>query len=242
MAQLGLGALLGLPGVLLARRWWCCGCCCRRSLSKRSWTAGPSAATKLISRCGVSRSNQPQRRWPGTANAQADFCLPGLSAWAPSAARSAASIICERTQNFWQAGPHSWMNRAQQPMGCSRHCRVGWLRGAIPRQNQQRTRVSAARPRLSHKIAGLRCWRCEHGCRWSNGYLVNGLTEQYAEGLEIKQRGDELMKLKRSSCIVPSSCCQQQRGSTFGSPPAGETSVIAPTAADLKSYAVEYPR
>ena len=21
------------------------------------------------------------------------------------------------TQNFWQAGPHSWMNRAQQPMG-----------------------------------------------------------------------------------------------------------------------------
>ena len=21
------------------------------------------------------------------------------------------------TQNFWQAGPYSWMNRAQQPMG-----------------------------------------------------------------------------------------------------------------------------
>lgn len=72
--------------------------------------------------------------------------------------------------------------------------------------------------------------------------LINGLTEQYAEGLEIKRRGDELMKLKRSSCIVPSSLLPTSSGGSVFELTAGwgDLSDRTDRPPDLKSYAVEY--
>jgi len=72
--------------------------------------------------------------------------------------------------------------------------------------------------------------------------LINGLTEQYAEGLEIKRRGDELMKLKRSSCIVPSSLLPTSSGGSVFELTAGwgDLSDRTDRPPDLKGYAVEY--
>ena len=72
--------------------------------------------------------------------------------------------------------------------------------------------------------------------------LINGLTEQYAEGLEIKRRGDELMKLKRSSCIVPSSLLPSSEGGSIFELTAGwgDLSDRTDRPPELQGYAVEY--
>ncbi len=125
--------------------------------------------------------------------------------------------------------------------GCS------WSNRLLP-QDEQRTRSDAE---ISETLAttaknrqlyeNWRYWAPRLSFDQPN-CLINGLTEQYAEGLEIKRRGDELMKLKRSSCLVPSSLLPTKTGGSVFELTAGwgDLSDRTDRPPDLEGYAVEY--
>ena len=117
-----------------------------------------------------------------------------------------------------------------------------WQQETEPAETQAQLRAALATPAKNRQLdENWRYWAPRLSFEQPN-CQINGLTEQYADGLEIKRRGDELMKLKRSSCIVPSSLLPTSTGGSVFELTAGwgDLSDRTDRPPDLKGYAVEY--
>jgi len=117
-----------------------------------------------------------------------------------------------------------------------------WQQAEAPSEGEAQLREALATTAKNRKLyENWRYWAPRLSFDQPN-CLINGLTEPYAEGLEVKRRGDELMKLKRSSCIVPSSLLPSSTGGSVFELTAGwgDLSDRTDRPPDLQGYAVEY--